>query len=100
MPRVVQMKSPMIGVDGAGLPPLIIVFAYREDDREEHHPRVVVPHTDMNLCIGVIERNGNPELDAAFIERVFEAGRLRFVQASRLWVSACFPLALCHESEP
>lgn len=56
-----------------------------------------MPHPDVDLCIGVIERNGNTELDAAFIEWVFEAGGLWFVQAARLWVSACSPPAFGHE---
>lgn len=97
MAGVVHVKRPVIGVNRARLPPLAVLFAYREDDGEEDHPRVVMPHSNVDFGIRVIERNGDSALDASLIERVFKARGLGFVEAARLRVPTCFPPALCHD---
>lgn len=82
MTGVVKVKRAVVGVDRTLFAPVTVLVAIREHDGEEHEALIMVPHADVNLSVGVIERHGDTQLGAAVVQRMLESRRMRFVKTA------------------
>lgn len=82
MTGVMKVKRAVVRVDRTSFAPLTVLVANREHDGEEHEALIVVPHADVNLSVGVIERHWDSQLGAHVVQRMLESRRMRLVKTT------------------